>query len=169
MIIKYYEVSRFVDMLRIFFHFIRVIGIWMQKTWFLPPLQSPGTFSSPVRSSQGYRLDTMWIETFKTDLSAGRKIFFRLYEICERCRCRRLGKMTNKSKSIRPLCDVFCTDGRQDHSSSNWSLDCRLDDGELWFDSLEDQRHYFPPQCFVRGSYPTQSLLSAPWEFVPEG
>jgi len=104
-----------------------------------------------------------------THLSAGRKIFFRLYEISERCCCRRLGKMINKSKRIRPLCYVFFTDGRQDHSYSSWSLDSRLDDGELGFDSLEDERHYFPPQCFVRGTYPTQSLLSAPWEFVPEG
>jgi len=76
--------------------------------------------------------------------------------------------MINKSKRICPVCYVFCTDGGQDHSSSNWSLDCILDDGELWFDSLKDQRHFFSPQCFVQDPCPTQSLLSAHWVFVPE-
>lgn len=128
-----------------------------------------GRFQAPYVRSQGYKLNEMWVETCMTYLSAGSKVFFRLYEISERCCCRRLGKIINKSKRICPVCYVLCTDGSQDHSSSNWSLDCRVDDGELGFDSLEDQRHFFSAQCFVRGTCSTAESVKCALRVCPRG
>ena len=101
-------------------------------------------------------------------VSRKEELFFGQSGIPECCCCRNLGKMINKSKRICRIRYVFCTDGSQEHSFSSWSFDCRLDGGELGFDSLEDQRQFSSPRCFVRDTCPTQSLLREHWVFVPK-